>query len=381
MRDVQTLTPFVIRHGRVGDMIMQTALSAALHRRYGAPCQIVGAGPWNQSITIGNPDISRCWTMARHAPFALTWQWPRLVRALHQSAPGPIYVAEYQCRQLARVRRLLWSSGIDMNRCVFIEEKPGDRDHWIDALMRLGARTPAALRACDHPVIDDERIPAPRLFVRDSERRARDAWLRERGWSGRAIVLVQPGNHRSMSPRRRRRWAENDDKSWPMDHWREMLGAVSEQFPDALILLRGAVGEIPILETMRKSLGIRGVEAAGLELRPLFALLEVVHSVISVDTGPAHAAAALGVPVIVLFGGASQSVWLPRGGSGMPIIGLGGPPERHHVADVSVREVVEAWDTVRSRCDVTVRASVALRSGGQRHADEPALCRNGTVTV
>ncbi|MBW8079476.1 MAG: hypothetical protein GJU76_15690 [Gallionella sp.] len=379
--NARALTPFVIRHGRVGDMIMQTALSAMLHRRFGAQCQIVGAGPWNESLIVGNPDIARCWTMSRHAPFALNWQWPRLVHALHRSAPGPIYVAEYQYRQLPRVRRILRSSGIDMNRCVFIDEKPGDHGHWVDALFRLGARTPAALSASDYPPIRAEWMFAPQLFVLESERRARDAWLRQRGWSGRAIVLVQPGNHRSMSVRSRRRWRERDDKSWPLGHWRELLGTVREQLPDALIVLRGAVGEIPVLEMMRRSLGIKGVEVLGQELRAFFALLEVVHSVISVDTGPAHAAAALGAPVLVLFGGASQEVWLPRGRSGMPVLGLGGPPERHHVENISVREVIAAWGRLLSHCTAAARASVVLNASGECREDNRAPCRKLALTA
>ena len=82
---------------------------------------------------------------------------------------------------------------------------------------------------------------------------------------------------------------------------------------------------------------------------------------ISVDTGPAHAAAALGAPVVVLFGGASQSVWLPRGGSGRSIIGLGGRPERNHVAAISVQEVVDAWDTLREGREFSASPHYARR--------------------
>lgn len=379
--NAQALMPFVFRHGRVGDMVMQTALSAVLHRRYGAPCQIVGAGPWNQSVVIGNPDVGQCWTVPRHAPFVLTPQWPRLVHAMHQSAPGPIYVAEYQYRQLPRVRRLLRTSGIDMNRCVFIDENPGDHGHWIDALIRLGACTPTALRASDYPVIPEAQAFAPRIFVLDSERRARDMWLREHGWLDRVIVLVQPGNHRSMSVRSQHRWGERDDKSWPIGHWRELLSTVRERLPGALIMLRGAVAEVPMLEIMCKALGISGVEVVGSDLRSLFALLEVVHSVISVDTGPAHAAAALGAPLIVLFGNAPQSVWLPRGGSGMPIFGIGGPPERHHTASISVREAVEAWNSLLFQRESVVRSSVTPRTSAEADADDGVRYRKLALTL
>lgn len=340
---VHPLQPFVFRHGRVGDMIMLTALLDLLRRRYGSPCHVVGAGPWNESIFLGHPDVARCWTLPRHAPLLLTLTRPRLMSALRRSAPGPIYIAEYQYRQLPRVKRLLGSSGIDMRRCVFIDEGPGEKGHWVDALLRLGERTPTGLDAADYPATADCRRCSPRLTVLDSERLELRSWLSERGWSGRPLVLIQPGNHRSMSPRRRRRWRLRDDKAWPVERWRELLQAIRGRLPEAVLVLRGAVDEIPMLRQMSEAIGLAGVEVAGLELRPLFALTEAAHSMISVDTGPAHAAAALGLPVVVLYGAESPGVWLPRGPSDSPVIGLGGPPASHRADQIPVEAVFEAW--------------------------------------
>lgn len=339
------MSPFVIRHARVGDMIMLTALVDLLQRRYGQPCHVVGAGPWNESIFLGHPNVAQCWTLPRHAPFALTWTWPRLVRALHRAAPGPVYVAEYQYRQLPRVKRLLATSGIDMRRCVFIDEEPGPvgQRHWTDALLTLGTRTPPAVEAADYPLPDDWSRHAPRLFVLDSERTERDAWLRERGWLGRPLVLIQPGNHRSMTPRSRRRWRQRDDKSWPVERWRTLLQEIRARLPGGVLLLRGAVDELPLLREMKAAIGLDGVEAIGTELRPLFALIESAHSMISVDTGPAHAAAALGLPVVVLYGAHAPGVWLPRSPCGSPVIGLGGPPLSRRADQIGVEEVLEAW--------------------------------------
>ena len=64
---------------------------------------------------------------------------------------------------------------------------------------------------------------------------------------------------------------------------------------------------------------------------------------ISVDTGPGHAAAALGLPLVVLFGAESQRVWLPRSSSGSAVLGLGGPPYSHRVDEISLDEVYSAW--------------------------------------
>lgn len=339
----RSLHPFVIRHARVGDMIMLTALLDLLRRRYGGPCDVVGAGPWNDSIFLGHPDVRQCWVLPRHIPFVLASTWPRLVLALRRAAPGPIYVAEHHHSQLPRIKRLLATSGIDMRRCVFIDEVPGQRGHWTDALLALGKRTPPALKAAEYPLPQDCASCAPRLAVLDSERVQRDAWLRERGWSGRPLVLIQPGNHRSMTSRSRRRWLHRDDKSWPVEHWHELLCAIRARLPDAVLALRGAVDELPMLRQMRAAIGLDGVEALGTELRPLFALIEIAHSMISVDTGPAHAAAALGLPVVVLYGAHSPGVWLPRSPSGSAVIGLGGPPVAQRADQIEAAEVLEAW--------------------------------------
>ncbi|HKS71260.1 MAG TPA: hypothetical protein VJQ45_12620, partial [Ktedonobacterales bacterium] len=176
--------PVVFQHGRVGDMIMLTALLDLLHRRYGRPCHVVGAGPWNDSVYLGHPDVARCWTLPRHTPFPSTLAWLGLVRALRRSDPGPIYVAEAMPRQLPRIKRLLAVSRIDASRCVFIEEAPGKSRHWIDALLRLGQRAPPALSA-DYPLPDGWERCAPRLQVLAAERVECDAWMRARGWAGR----------------------------------------------------------------------------------------------------------------------------------------------------------------------------------------------------
>jgi heptosyltransferase-2/heptosyltransferase-3 len=70
---------------------------------------------------------------------------------------------------------------------------------------------------------------------------------------------------------------------------------------------------------------------------------------ISVDSGPAHAAAALDLPLLVLFGGHSQAEWLPRSASGSPVIGIGGPPTSTRLDQISEDAVFEAWLTLLER--------------------------------
>jgi len=94
---------------------------------------------------------------------------------------------------------------------------------------------------------------------------------------------------------------------------------------------------------------------AGVGLTRLFALCEMSHSMISVDTGPAHAAAALGLPLVVMYGAESQQYWLPRSHSGSPVVGVGGPPESVRVDEIPVERVFNAWCTVLARIEAGPR--------------------------
>jgi heptosyltransferase-2/heptosyltransferase-3 len=69
---------------------------------------------------------------------------------------------------------------------------------------------------------------------------------------------------------------------------------------------------------------------------------------ISVDTGPAHAAAALSVPLVVLYGAESAQQWLPRSPDGTPVLGLGGPPLSRRADQIPVDAVFEAWRSLAS---------------------------------
>ena len=311
---------------------------------------MIGAGPWNAAIFRAQPDVLRAWSLPRHLPVALNPTWPRVIAALHQARRAPVYVCEPHERQLARVRRLLKYGGIDPKRCLFITDLAvRENEHCIDRLLRFGAQTPAAVE--DQVVASaTQQRWSPRLQVLDEERRARDAWLRANGWYGRELVLIQAGNFRSMSGNHattERRAA--DDKAWPAQRWQQLFALIHAQLPAALIVLCGASSEVPMLRSLRDEVGLECVVVADPPLRQLFALCESAHSMVSVDTGPAHAAAALGVPLVVLYGAESPAYWLPRGPAGTAVVGLGGPPYSTRVDQLQVETVFAAWRSLPPR--------------------------------
>jgi ADP-heptose:LPS heptosyltransferase len=354
----QPLHPFVFKLGRIGDMVMLTAALRLLQARYGKPCYVVGADAWAPDLYLGLAEVVQCWPLPRKAPTLLGLAWPAIRRALRVSAPGPVYVFEHHPGQVRRIRRLLRLSGTGPGRCLFIDEAPGTEHAWHETLLGFARRTPSALSEADYPApAAPATVWSPRLRVLDVERAERDEWLRSRGFRGEPLILVQPGNHRTMGRRRVRNWRGRDDKVWPVECWARLLQRLHAHMPDAMLLVRGATAEQPLLESIRSAAALPCVISAGTALRPLLALCEIAHSMISVDSGPAHSAAALGVPLVVLYGTQSSRVWLPRGSGRSAIVGVGGPPQLERADQIPVETVFEAW---RSLDDSAAQAAAQV---------------------
>ena len=229
--------------------------------------------------------------------------------------------------------------------------------HWVDRLVCFGRLTPPAFDAAAYPFPVPAPPYAPHLMVAAAARADCTAWIEARGWGGRPLVLVQPGNRRTMRGSRLRISSE-DDKAWPIERWVALLHRVHAQLPQAVILLCGAPRESLLLSWIKDAAQLPAVAAAELPLPRLLALCERAQSMISVDTGPAHAAASLSLPLVVMFGAHSQQEWLPRSPSNSPVVGVGGPPQSSRLDQVAVERVFEAWRALeRGLRPTTVRAT------------------------
>jgi len=342
----ESASPLVIRFGRLGDMILLQPLLHRLHRRHGLPCHILTRGSWSAPLYAGHADVAAVTQFAQaHRAFVLSPERWRAVRWLRRLPATPVYVCEPEPRALGKVRALLALAGIPDAHCRFAVDTPMRAgEHWIDYLLRYGEEAPPAFHDDASVAIEAVRAAAPRFDVGAADRADLVAWLRSLGIEHAPLILLQPANKRTKRMFGFRS-ADDDDKFWPAAHWGELVRRMRARMPDAKVLVCGSPAEKVYAERIRAEAGVDGVFAVAesLPLRRLMALAQVAHSMVSVDTGPAHLAAAMGCPLVVLFGRVSPQVWIPRNPHGGPVIELGGPSRGGRVDRIGVDEVAAHW--------------------------------------
>jgi ADP-heptose:LPS heptosyltransferase len=344
------LSPVVIRFGRLGDTLLLQPMLHKLQQRYGQPCHLLAVGNWPEALYANQPEVDEVIALRdSHRPLLLSPQRWQAIRWLRGMRGAPVYVCEPQPRPLAKIRHMLTLAGVPATHCEYLTDMPWPDGHWADRMLCFADRTPAAFSGQFGPLAVDLGA-APELQVSAAERAACDGWLRARGLNGQTLVLLQPANKRTM------RWngvrhADDDDKSWPVERWAGLARAIVQRRPDARVLLCGCPAEAVYLEEIRAAAACDAVEvaAADLPLVRLKALLTFAHSMVSVDTGPAHLAAAMGCPLVVLFGAVPPSQWAPRGAHGSAVRVLGGPPQSGRVDAIPLESVVATWRDLPAR--------------------------------
>ncbi|GLQ98263.1 glycosyltransferase family 9 protein [Dyella mobilis] len=338
--------PLVVRFGRLGDMLLLQPLLRRLHVRYGKPCHLLAAGGGAGELYRGQSDVSDVIAIgSHHQPFPISpTQWQAVLALRGMKTPCAVYVCETRPRSVQRIRFLLKLAGIPDTHCVFLDDVPLAHDeHWIEHLLRLADTTP--------PAFDDGTINAahstsavPGFSISREERAACDEWLARRGFADRPLVLLQAPNRRTQRWRTSRKM-HDDDKSWPTQHWTALVAAIRARLPGARILLCGSPSEHAYLESMQRLMKQPHVEVVAneLPLSRLKVLATRAHSMISVDTGPAHLAAAMGCPLVVMFGAVSPSHWLPRSRLPDTVRAVRALSAQGRIDAITPEQVIEAW--------------------------------------
>jgi len=339
------LRPLVVRCGAFGDMVLITALIRVLHARFAEPVDIVTSGPWSAPLLEGQPGVGEILCVrSRKTPYWLSPDQHRVVRRLRSRGAGPTWF----CDANDAARPMLERAGIPEDYIVDVRDHPlRAGEHATEQWRRLAELSPKAAGVPSTPA-----AVAPGAYLRVSARQDADLdeWLKSRGLAGTPLILIQAGNKRTMR-RGLRRLAVNH-KYWPPERWAAVMLYLRARCPGHRIVLLGTGPEYGVNEELISAARIPEVcnAADDLPIPRLVALLSRAAGLLTVDSGPAHAAAAVGCPLVVLFGRASPALYRPWGTSGADVKVLTGRIDGEpSMLGIAAAEVMEAWAALRLR--------------------------------
>ena len=339
--------PLALRCGAFGDMVLLTALIRVLHAEFSSPVDIVTSGPWSEPLLRGQPGVGDIFSVrSRKTPYWLSLDQQKAVRQLRARGLGPAWY----CDGDEAAMPILERAGFTDAAIVNVKDHallPGE--HATEQWRRMAQIMPARIGAAPRADIDGI-AQGCYLEVTAAQRTDLAAWLLQRQLADQALIVMQIGNKRTMR-RGPRRLAVNH-KYWPNERWAEVLRFLRQRHPRHAIVLLGTGPEYELNEELKSLAGIPELHnvANDLPIPRLVALLERAAGLISVDSGPAHAAAAVGCPQVVLFGKASTSLYRPWGAAGADVEVLTGQVDGEPtMLGIDAGDVTAAWARLEMR--------------------------------
>ena len=162
---------------------------------------------------------------------------------------------------------------------------------------------------------------------------------------------VNPENYAVLVPS-----SAHPDKCWPRESFAALADMIAERFGISIVTT-GTSSEKSIGDEVGKLVKTAVVNLAGqTNIRELVALFRLAKLVISNDTGPGHIAAALGVPLVILFGRTNPARVAPyRRADCFAAVDPDGrgsiidsPNPKHHIKNITVEQV---YQKVRQQMD------------------------------
>lgn len=339
--------PLAVRFGAFGDMVLLTALIRVLNAEFGLPVDILTSGPWSAPLLRGQPGVGEIFSVrSRKTPYWLSGDQQRVVRQLRARGRGPVWF----CDGGDEGRGILTRAGIPDELIVHARDHALlSGEHTTERWRRMAQIMPSALAGTQ--AVDLSAVtPGCYLKVGAAQRADVDGWLQARDLAGVPLIMVQIGNKRTM--RRGLKRLSPNNKYWPAERWAEVLRSLRAQHPKHAIILLGTGPEYELNAEIAAQANIAGLHNAAddLPIPRLVGLLERAVGLISVDSGPAHAAAAVGCPQVVLFGRAPPWLYRPWGTAGAEALVLRGEIDGEpNMLGIETRSVIAAWTTLRLR--------------------------------
>ncbi len=289
----------VARLDHIGDVLMTTPAIAALRTAHPGARIDVLASAQGRAALVGNPHVDR--VFEAEAP----WYEPRRGRSLPPLRSARAVARELRARAydwafdmrgdprvvffylLPAARRRFGFSGLGLES-LLTDTVPYDRSRgFLDLSLDL-ARTAGAVPITRRPV----------FAVSEERRRGAEVLLREAvKETSRPVALLAPGSNRPQARWAAERFARVAD------------GLAAGGFATALV---GSSADREATSSVVSAAKSRISDLTGrIDLAGLAALLERASVLVTNDSAPAHVAAAVGCPAVVVFGPSDPAVSFP----------------------------------------------------------------------
>lgn len=296
----------ILRAGAIGDTLMVTPLVRALRRTFPHAYLIFLCSRTAQDILCHNPHLDRVIALAyRHLPIWLSPEKLRILRYLRHLKLDGVLALESRPRLLDVVCRAgaarVVGYGYLPDGKGFERVRFDPRRHCIENHLRaaegLGLQAAGPEMELFYPSEWDEAL----------RKRLARAGIQEEdcllgihpGWGGRKYPLHQTRL-----------------RSWPAHNFAHVIQGVVKTM-GARVVLTGSAADRSLAEYIARLAAVPSLNLAGeLTVLELAALIRRLHLYLTVDSGPAHMAAALGTPLITLWGPGVLEQTAPLAGRG-----------------------------------------------------------------
>ena len=302
--------PLVCRLGALGDMVACTPALKYLSEQSGHPCDVIAAGGWSYDLFAHLPFVGNVYVLkSRNKPYWFNSGKRKLVKSLKQRGVGPCWIFGSSDHILPLLKRSNFEE-----KHIITPFSPSDSIiHAGDEWLQLAGHYPEKLNRDsrslwappDHDLVNWE------MAVSEEEIDNARNWMKQHSLTEKNVVIMQIGNKKTM--RRGDPARASNTKFWPSERWADVARHIAQQHNMPVILV-GTPQERNLIDVVVNLVKNPLVKAAyqDIGIRRLAGLFHHAHSCISVDTGPAHMAAALNCPVLVLFGAADPARDRPR---------------------------------------------------------------------
>ena len=279
----------------IGDAVMSLPAIEALHARF-PNCQIVLISkPWVSELYWNHPAVSRQIVYDAQGEHRGVRGFWRLVRKLRAER----FDAAVLFQNAFQAAWMVWRAGIPHRIGYARDGRSSLLSEAVEVPLRAayGHEAYYYLQLLFRSGLIDKppTVREARLHLTPAEQSWALEELRSMGLGGRRFLLgICPGA------------AFGPAKRWPPDRFASLADRLIEAL-GADVLIFGSRAEMPLAEAVARGMTHPPVVVAGkTTLREFMALLAACHLVITNDSGPMHLAAALGLPLLALFGSTSE---------------------------------------------------------------------------